>query len=329
MRLIITARALLLALACSLLLPAQAAEPVTVRVGVLQFGTVSWELEVMRSGGFAEREGIRLEIVPLALKDATNVAIQGQAVDVIVNDWIWVARQRAEGRDFTFVPYSLAVGGLMVKPGSGIASLADLRGKRLGVAGGPLDKSWLLLRAYARRTLGEDAASLVQADFVAPPLLNELTLRGELPAALNFWHYGARLRGAGLVEMLSMAQILEGLGIERELPLVGWVFRERWARDNPQAITGFLRASLAAKAHMRDNDAVWHRLRPMMRVEDDATFLALRDGFRAGIPSRPPAEGEQAARQAFAILAATSGTALVGKTHTLAEGTFWSGAPGQ
>ena len=94
MRLIITARALLLALACSLLLPAQAAEPVTVRVGVLQFGTVSWELEVMRSGGFAEREGIRLEIVPLALKDATNVAIQGQAVDVIVNDWIWVARQR-------------------------------------------------------------------------------------------------------------------------------------------------------------------------------------------------------------------------------------------
>ena len=40
----------------------------------------------------------------------------------------------------------MAVGGVMVRPDSGVYTLADLRGKRLGVAGGPLDKSWLLLR---------------------------------------------------------------------------------------------------------------------------------------------------------------------------------------
>ncbi|HAF54456.1 MAG TPA: ABC transporter substrate-binding protein, partial [Thauera sp.] len=130
---------------------ALAAERAVVRIGILQFGTVSWELEVMQRHGLAEREGIELRIVPLALKDAANVAIQGGEVDVIANDWIWVSRMRSEGSDYAFAPYSQAVGGISVRPDAGVAQFADLKGKRLGVAGGALDKSWLLLRAYARR----------------------------------------------------------------------------------------------------------------------------------------------------------------------------------
>jgi NitT/TauT family transport system substrate-binding protein len=249
----------------------------------------------------------------------------GSAVDVVVNDWIWVARQRAEGQDFTFVPYSLAVGGVMVRPDAGVKAFADLKGKRLGVAGGPLDKSWLLLRAYARRTVGADTAGWLEPAFVAPPLLNELMLRGELPAAMNFWHYGARLQAAGMVPLLSMDEILRTLDVDAELPLVGWVFREQWAAQHPQAIRSFLRASAATKQHMLESDAVWDELRPMMKVTDDATFVALREGFRAGIPAATMGESEQVARKVFAILAAEGGPALVGKATSLASGTFWAG----
>jgi NitT/TauT family transport system substrate-binding protein len=309
--------------------PVRAAEPATIRVGVLQFGTVSWELDVMTRHGFAEREGVRLQIVPLALKDASNVAVQGGAVDVIVNDWLWVARQRAEGRDYTFVPHSTAVGGIMVRPDAGIQRFADLRGKRLGVAGGPVDKSWLLLRAYARKTLGEDAANVVKPDFVAPPLLNELALRGELPAALNFWHYAARLRAAGWRELLGMPEILAGLGIDRSLPLVGWVFSERWAAQNPAAIAGFLRASAATKKLLAESDAVWEEIRAQTRAPDDATLHALRDAYRAGIPAGGAAAlkaGEAAAARAFEILAQEGGKDVVGKATHLPPGVFWSGA---
>jgi hypothetical protein len=66
-----------------------------VRVGALKFGTVNWELDVVRSHGLATREGVDLQVVPLASKGATNVAVQGGAVDLIVSDWIWVSRQRA------------------------------------------------------------------------------------------------------------------------------------------------------------------------------------------------------------------------------------------
>ncbi|MBX3682848.1 MAG: ABC transporter substrate-binding protein, partial [Thauera sp.] len=88
---------------------ALAADRPVVRVGVLQFGTVSWELETMQRHGLLEREGVDIRIVPLALKDAANVALQGGEVDVIVNDWLWVARMRSEGADFVFVPFSQAV----------------------------------------------------------------------------------------------------------------------------------------------------------------------------------------------------------------------------
>jgi NitT/TauT family transport system substrate-binding protein len=166
-----------------------------IRVGVLKFGTVNWELDTIRHHGLARQEGVTLQVVPLASKSATQVAIQGGAVDVIVTDWIWVSRQRTEGRDYTFVPYSTAVGALMVDPKAGIGALAGLKGRRLGVAGGPLDKSWLLLRAYSKLTVGEDMARLAEPNFAAPPLLNELALRGELPAVLNYWHYGSSRQG--------------------------------------------------------------------------------------------------------------------------------------
>ena len=302
-----------------------AADAATIRVGVLKYGTVSWELDVIRHHGLDQANGVRLEIIPLALKDAAAVAVQGGSVDVIVSDWLWVARQRSERRDYVFHPYSRAEGSVMVRPDAGIDGLQALQGKRLGVAGGALDKSWLLLRAYSRRQTGRDAKDLVEPNFAAPPLLNQLMLQGELPAVLNFWHYAARLEAAGMRRLISIDEVLAGLGIDRELPMVGWVFKESWARAQPSAIDGFLRASAAAKKMLAESDAEWERLRPLMKAEDEATFVALREGFRAGIPTGSVAQAEAAARQAFVVLAREGGAALVGDATGLADGVFWPG----
>jgi NitT/TauT family transport system substrate-binding protein len=296
-----------------------------IRVGVLKFGTVNWELDVVLAHGLAKRNDVDLVVVPLASKSATQVAIQGGAVDVIVSDWIWVSRQRAEGRDYTFVPYSTAVGALMVDPKSGIETLADMEGKRLGVAGGPVDKSWLLLRAYSRRKLGEDLAEIVEPSFAAPPLLNELALRGELPAVLNYWHYSARLHASGLKALLRVKDLLPELDVVGVVPLVGWVFHEKWAKAQRKTLTGFLQASFAAKTILNDSDAEWERLRPMLKVSDDATMIALRDAYRAGIPTCFGDSEIAASKKIFEILAQEGGKALVGRSRTLSDGTFWAG----
>jgi len=74
---------------------------------------------------------------------------------------------------------------------SGIKTLADLKGKKIGVAGGPLDKSWLLLQGMAKQEHDFDLKTENEIAFGAPPLLAEKTRQGELDAMLNFWHYNA------------------------------------------------------------------------------------------------------------------------------------------
>jgi len=296
-----------------------------VRVGALEFGTVNWELEVIQSRDLAKKHGIDLKIVPLGSADATTVALQGGAVDIIVTDWIWVSRQRAESNPYAFAPYSYAVGSVMVKPDSGIRQLADLKDKKLGIAGGPSDKTWLLLRAYAQRKLGVDLTQFTKPAYAAPPLLNELMLRGQVDAALNAWNYAARLEVGGMHALIEMPEILAGLGIDKPIPLLGWVFRDDWAAANSAAVKGFLAASYEAKAILASSDAQWDQIRPKMRVENDAVFKALRGKFRAGIPVCSDPDTATAVAATFKILVDTGGEKLVGRSKGLTSGTFWPG----
>lgn len=312
-----------LGLLAGLISPAFALEKV--RVGVLEFGTVNWEMDVIQTHKLAEQQGIELEVVRLASADASTVALQGGAVDMIVSDWVWVARQRAAGQDYTLFPYSNAVGELLVKADSPIKTLADLKGKKLGVAGGASDKSWLLLRAFAQQTQKLDLQAETEPQYAAPPLLNELMQRGDLDAVLNFWNYAARLKAAGMRSIITVPDTLEGLGIQRDLPLIGWVFSETWAQAHPASVNGFLKASYAAKQKMQSDDAEWERLRPRMKAEDDAVFTALRDGFRAGIPACFGDKEKQAATDTFRVLAEIGGEKLVGKATALDKGVFWAG----
>ena len=295
------------------------------RVGVLEFGTVNWELELIQSRELAKKRGIDLKVVALASGDASTIALQGGAVDMVVTDWIWVSRQRAESNLYTFVPFSNAVGTVMVKADSGIRQVFDLKDKKLGVAGGPSDKTWLLLRAYAQRKLGTDLAQYAQPTYAAPPLLNELMLRGQVDAALNHWNYTARLEVLGMHALIDVPEILRGLGIDRPIPMLGWVFREDWANANSAALKNFLAASYEAKAILASNDAAWDPLRPKMRAENDAVFKALRTSFRAGIPTCSDPRSAATVAETFKILAETGGDKLVGKSRTLSAGTFWPG----
>ena len=295
-----------------------------VRVAALKFGSVSWELDVMEHHDLAQQHGFSLEIVELASNNALNVSLQGGRVDIVVGDWIWVSRQRDAGRDYTSWPYSRSDGLLLVDPASGIEEFADLRGRRLGVAGDEVNKNWLMLRAHGARTLGEDTAEFVKPAFAAPPLLNELMLMGELPAVLNFWHYGTRLQVAGMRLLLTTDEMLHGIGIEETLPLLVWIFREGWAADNPDLAKGFLNASHAAKRILADSDAEWERIRPLTRVSADRELEALRDAYRAGIPTTFGSAEISAAGDLFKVLAELGGRQLTGGSSALNPGTFYS-----
>ncbi len=296
----------------------------TVRVGVLKFGTVNWEIDTIRHYQLDRKNGIELDVVPLAGNEATRIALLSGAVDIIVSDWLFVSRQRAEEMPLAFVPYSTSVGAIMVPPGSDIATLADLRGKTIGVAGGPLDKSWLMLRGLAEGKAGFDLAEETTQAFAAPPLLAEKLRQGELDAVLNYWHYNARLEAEGYQLLVSAQAAAAALGADGDISAIGYVFNETWANDNAQTVLGFVQASRDAKALLATSDEAWERLKPMMKAGDDAAFDTLVKRYRQGIPARPIAEEETDTARIYDYLARIGGEKLVGKAKTMAPGTFWS-----
>jgi len=308
---------------------AHAEDPETVKVGVLKFGTVSWVLDTVQANGFDKAEGIELDITPLASTQATTVGLQGGSMNVVATDWLWVSRERSNGADFTFVPFTTALGAIMVPPDSPIKTLADLKGKTLGVAGGPLDKSWLLIVAYALRTANIDLRTETTQEFGAPPLLAERAKQGEIDAVLNYWPYAARLEAVGFTQLIGIEDVVRELGAKGEVAMVGYVFNERWAHKNPEAIDGFLRAAAKANELLATSNDEWDRLKPIMSANDpnftEATFEALRRRYREGIPERPIAAEEADAKVLYQFLRELGGTKLVGSGTELAPGTFWHG----
>jgi NitT/TauT family transport system substrate-binding protein len=313
--------AIFIAMTSSVLGQGLAAAQEVVRIASLKSGTLNWELDVIKHHGLDTRNGIVIEIVPVAGKQSADVMLLGGEADVILTDWIWVSQQRGAGRDYTFIPYSRQVGGVIVPSGSEIRRLGDLKGRKIGVGGGPTDKSWILLQAYAKKRDGIDLANDAEPVFAAPPLINEKIDAGELDAAINFWHLAAKLKAKGMREIVSVAEAATDLGLDPDVPLLGYVFSESWAKAHPAAVEGLRRASREAKNILQTSDAEWERLRPLINPDDDAQLAALRDGFRQGIPLDSPLD-EAKARALFAALAAIGGKDLTGGQTELANGTF-------
>lgn len=298
------------------------AEPV-IKIAALEGGTVNWELETIKAEGLDVANGFTLETLPVAGNPASQIALQGGAVDAIVSDWFWVARMRAEGEDFRFIPYSKAVGGLQVGADSAVNTLADLRGKTIGIAGGPLDKSWLILRAYAQQNNGFDLAAETEQVFGAPPLIMEAGLSGEVDGAINFWHFMAKQEAAGMRTVVTVSEAASGLGLDPETPLLGYVVRGEWVAEHPELAAGLAAASNGAKAVLASDPAAFERIRPIMNAKTDAQFAALKAGFIAGIPATGAVD-EGAAGKMLAVMADLGGAELVGKATTLPEGVFVS-----
>ena len=294
-----------------------------VRIGALKFGTVNWELNAVAANGLDAKNGVKMEVTYFAGEDASNVAFQAGDVDVIVTDWLEVARLRGEGQDVTFAPYSSSTGAIMVKADSPIKSLADIKGKTLAVAGGALDKSWLLLQGMAAKQ-GFDIAKENEIVYGAPPLLAEKLRAGEFDAALNYWHFNARLEADGFRRIIGADDATKDLGASGIVSTLGYAFRDKWAAEHQNAILGFLKASRDAKALLKSSDAEWNRLQKDGVIKDEgAALLKLRDRYRDGIPARPALEEEGDAAKLFQVLAGLGGEKLVGSATALPPGTYW------
>ena len=298
-----------------------------IRVAVQRTGTLAWELEIMKSHGLDRQADLKIETIDLASTEAGKIALKGGSADMIVSDWLWVSRERALGDGLVFYPYSSTLGAVMVPAHSPIKELADLRGKKLAVAGGPLDKSWLLLQALARRS-GLDLRTQASIVYGAPPLLSQKALQGETDAILTFWNFCADLEGRGQKRVISMDDVARRLGANGPVAMVGYVFDSAWAAGNRSALNRFLAVARRAKEILAASKSEWQRLAPRIGVTEASALEIYRRRYVDGIPRRAVADEERDARGLYRVLAEVGGVDLVGPAPELDRGTFYHPGPG-
>jgi len=298
----------------------------TIRVAVQKTGTFAWELAVIRAHGLDKQANLSIELLELASPEAGKIALRAGSTDIIISDWLWVSRERSLGAKLVFYPYSSALGAVMVPNASPIRNLAGLKGRKLAVAGGPIDKSWLLLQAALKQD-GTDLKAESSVVYGAPPLLSAKALDGETDATLSYWNFCAALEAKGFRRLSAIEDILPRLGAKGRTAMIGYVFDETWSNAHRDLVARFIATTRAAKEILSSSEDEWEKIKSLTGAPDAATLHAYRDRYREGIPRRPLAEEETDANALYRVLAAIGGRDLVGSAPELDPGTFYRTAP--
>jgi NitT/TauT family transport system substrate-binding protein len=279
---------------------------------------------VIQQHGLDKAANINLKLITLANPQAGKIALHSGTVDIGVADWFWVSHQRANNNSaLTFAPYSATAGALMVAETSKITSINQLANQRIGIAGGEIDKNWLLLQTLASTQYNLNLDESVNKTYGAPPILNQQLLHGRLDALLTYWHYAAQLEANGYKRLLDGAEMLKLLGVEQTLPTLGYIFDEHWANQHRQAVQGFLKISRLAKDLICSSDKIWSTVLPLTRTENKQAQTILRQRYCEGRIRQWGHTEKNAAADVYKLITNRHPKLFQDKSKTLAAGTFW------
>lgn len=293
-----------------------------IKIGVLAYGTVNWELDVLKYNNLDTKNGYELEFVKLASKNAQIVALQSNSVDIIVNDWIWVNAQIANKKEFAFFPYSKATGTIYIPNESSYKTLLDLKGENLGISGGAFDKTWLILRAYSKNKYGEDLKNIVNPMYAGAPILYEKMINKSLNASINYWHFNSKLKAKGFKPLIDMTDVLKQLDVKEDLSFVGWTFNKSKAEKNRALYNAFLKSTFEAKDILLSSQKEWDRIKPLMNVKDTQSFESLIHGYKQGVVKDFSNENIEASKKIFKIFLDEKNSDFLG-AKILDENIFW------
>ena len=225
-----------------------AADTVTLRYGQIPSTVRSVStlyLFIAQQKGFLAREGVKLELVPIAGgTDKMVAALDRGAVDVTQTATPYLIRAALSGSDATAIAGETAnpVYSLIVKPQ--IQSFAELRGKTLGLSL-PVDTISISMRKLlALNGLGEGDYSV--KELVGTPVRFECLKRGECDAVPlgqpeDFIAIGGGYRRLGVSTDAVAAFQFQVIAARRA-----------WAQTNKDAVVRFVRGLAAAFRFIHD-----------------------------------------------------------------------------
>src|SRR5216117_360594 len=140
---------------------------------------------VMERHGILDQFGLKAEKVKSLSPANLHLMLAERKVDIGFGGFTTMATARTEGKDIiviygVFSPVNM----VFVPKDSSIRSLTDLKGKKLGVFGGPGSTTFAFLAVLARHWYGIDLFHDAELVTAPGPALIELLGKGDLDAAL-------------------------------------------------------------------------------------------------------------------------------------------------
>src|SRR5262249_52981273 len=140
---------------------------------------------VMEGHGLLEQAGLKADKVKSLSPANLHLMLAERKVDIGFGGFTTMATARGEGKDIiviygVFSPVNM----VFVRKDSPIKQLADLKGKKLGVFGGPGSTTFAFLAVLAKNWYGIDLFKDAELVTAPAPALAELLGKGDIDAAL-------------------------------------------------------------------------------------------------------------------------------------------------
>ena len=234
------------------------------RVGIMPDAD-SLPFMAARDEGFFEQEGVAVDLITFSNPQERDAAIQAGRLDGAISDLLAAAFFTAGGFDTKVTSLTDGRYGIVVSPQSGIKTLADLRGRRIGLS------TNTIIQYTVDAQLRQAGVSMTEYEAVSVP---RMPLRLEMVL-------GGQIEGASLPEPLLTAAAAQGAPLLSTTDSTGidagiMLFSKKVLDERLEAVRAFYRAYYKAAQKINANPDAYREY-----LVDKAAFpAAVKDTYR-------------------------------------------------
>src|SRR5262249_6098382 len=234
---------------------------------------------VMEGHGLLDQVGLKADKVKSLSPANLHLMVAERKVDIGFGGFTTMATARSEGKDIiviygVFSPVNM----VFVRKDSPIKTLSDLKGKKLGLFGGPGSTTFAFLAVLAKNWYGIDLFHDAELVTAPAPALAELLGKGDIDAAL-----------LGTVESIqTFAQdryrVLADLSAEykahqggRAPAHVTVATNEEFAKTHGDVVRDYLKAYKGALQYVHAHPEVWDEYAASIKMDNSAERALLRE----------------------------------------------------
>ncbi len=283
----------------------------TIRMMLNPAGTMSFPPFVIKKFKLDEKYGFKLETINYTNANTATAAMQSKSAEMIVYEWLATARIIDGGIPIVGVaPFMTYVNTVLEPADSTIKTLADLKGKKLGVHS-KTSYDWMIMQAAAKQKYNIDLAKEVSIQEAAAPLLRGSIDQGQLDATQMWNSLAADMLASGKYKTLvTIRSITEDLGIPTA-PYLFFGMRADYVKEHPDNVKAFVAAYQEVYEILKTNDEVWEERGQQMKLSPEG-IKNFRDQVRRDLVKTFTPEMNGALQKTFDIVLKVAGPEMIG-----------------